>query len=111
MSEQLRGSNQLDIFAGEIVEVIRDTHPGIVNGWDEEIRQALLDDEPMEDWPDYHTVAGARYWLTSEIQLAQSFMRPDEPESYTREQEVIDICQAALLLFDYLEYPSNGNHT
>ncbi|MBA2679480.1 MAG: hypothetical protein H0U76_13920 [Ktedonobacteraceae bacterium] len=61
MAEHLPDCNVLDVFAGEVSEVIRDSHPDIVNGWDEGIRLAFTDGEDSKDWTDYRTVEGAWY--------------------------------------------------
>ena len=98
MSERLPDSPNADVFAGMLIEVLRDTHPGIVDGWDEDVRQSVLADGPADIWPDYHTAEGAEWWLKSEIRICRSSMCPDQPEAYTHEQAVINICEATLMV-------------
>jgi hypothetical protein len=77
----------MSVETDRIIGALRETFPGVVEEWE---RQR---NDGNEDWPDYHTDDGLKWWLDSEVRLTDDFIPTDETG---QERKLQEFCMQAL---------------
>ncbi|MBA2679484.1 MAG: hypothetical protein H0U76_13940 [Ktedonobacteraceae bacterium] len=93
-------------YVEAIIDFLHGADPGIIEKWDATILQSVMDDDPADIWPDFHTPEGMEWWLISEVRENSGQLNGPPPDAAAKARAYT--CEATLMVLR--GFMREGNH-